>query len=337
MHVCELLRHRREKMPGKRDKSTAYALTKIKKNPAVEGESLKAALFHGRCFRFQQLSAIYASFVLHISQGAYGIVPVEAGRGRHMYIELFLLDNFVMDCLMLRIAAALCARRLPIRRMAIASALGACCAWASLFFPPLLSLPGKIVCGLLFALAFPAKRLREYTCAVAAVFAAAFLTGGFAFCLALCFGGGMGTGVLLAALPVRTALVIALAATFVPNLVRRLQARRAQAGFRAEVIMHAAGREYRLDALIDTGNGLVEPLSGKPVAVAYLPELAEHAHIPIPTATAHGTDVLYALKPERLCINGRESDALLALCPTPIRGAEALLPPVLAEQMNLGG
>ena len=37
MHVCELLRHRREKMPGKRDKSTAYALTKIKKNPAVEG------------------------------------------------------------------------------------------------------------------------------------------------------------------------------------------------------------------------------------------------------------------------------------------------------------
>ena len=46
MHVCELLRHRREKMPGKRDKSTAYALTKIKKNPAVEGESLKAALFY---------------------------------------------------------------------------------------------------------------------------------------------------------------------------------------------------------------------------------------------------------------------------------------------------
>ena len=209
-----------------------------------------------------------------------------------MYIELFLLDNFVMDCLMLRIAAALCARRLPIRRMAIASALGACCAWASLFFPPLLSLPGKIVCGLLFALAFPEKRLREYTRAVAAVFAAAFLTGGFAFCLALCFGGGMGTGVVLAALPVRTALVVVLAATFVPNLVRRLQARRAQAGFRAEVIMHAAGREYRLDALIDTGNGLVEPLSGKPVAVAHLPELAEHAHIPIPTATAHGTDVL---------------------------------------------
>ena len=43
-----------------------------------------------------------------------------------MYIELFLLDNFVMDCLMLRIAAALGARRLPARRMLLASALGAC-------------------------------------------------------------------------------------------------------------------------------------------------------------------------------------------------------------------
>ena len=194
-----------------------------------------------------------------------------------MYIELFLLDNFVMDCLMLRIAAALGARRLPARRMLLASALGACGAWAALFFPALMSLP------------------------------------------------------------VRTALYAALAAAFLPNLMRRFRARRARAGTHAVVTLCAAGREYRLDALTDTGNALVEPLSGKPVVVAYLPELAEHAHIPIPTATAGGTGILYALRPERLSINGRESEALLALSSVPLHGTEALLPPELAERTELGG
>ena len=254
-----------------------------------------------------------------------------------MYIELFLLDNFVMDCLMLRIAAALGARRLPARRMLLASALGACGAWAALFFPALMSLPGKAVSGLLFALAFPAKSLREYAHAAAAVFAAAFLTGGLVFALALCFGGGMRGGVVLASLPVRTALYAALAAAFLPNLIRRLRARRARAGIHTVVMLCAAGREYRLDALTDTGNALVEPLSGKPVVVAYLPELAEHAHIPIPTATAGGTGILYALRPERLSINGRESEALLALSSVPLHGTEALLPPELAERTELGG
>ncbi len=263
---------------------------------------------------------------------------MEAGKGDSiLYIELFLLDNFVMDCLMLRIAAALSARPIPAGRMALASALGACGAWGALFFPPLASLPGKAVCGLLFTLAFPWKGLREYARTAAAVFGAAFLTGGLAFCLALCFGGGMRGGVVVAALPVRTALAVALAATFLPGLVRRLRAQRAQAGCHVRLTVCAAGREYRLDALIDTGNGLFEPLSGKPVAVAHLPELAEHAHIPIPAATAGGSGILYALRPERISVNGRESDALLALSPVPLRGAEALLPPGAAEWTNLGG
>ncbi len=254
-----------------------------------------------------------------------------------MYIELFLLDNFLMDCLLLRIAAALAARPLPPRRMVMASALGACAAWAALFFPAITSLPGKGVTGLLFALAFPLRGKRAYLEAAAAVFAAALFTGGAALALAACFGGGMESGVLLGPVPVRTALCTALGATFAPGLVRRLRARRVQAASHAVLMVRFAGREYSLRALVDTGNGLAAPLSGKPVAIAHLPELMPHAAIPIPVTTAGGETVFYALRPERIAVNGREADALLALCPAPIRGAEALLPPVLAEQMNLGG
>ena len=160
---------------------------------------------------------------------------------------------------------------------------------------------------------------------------------GFGVGVALGVIGAIIQGVVLASLPVRTALYAALAAAFLPNLMRRFRARRACAGTHAVVMICAAGREYRLDALTGTGNALVEPLSGKPVVVAYLPELAEHAHIPIPTATAGGTGILYALRPEQISINGRESEALLALSSVPLHGTEALLPPELAERTELGG
>lgn len=37
MHACELLQNRRGKLSGKRDTRAAYVLTKVKRNPAVEG------------------------------------------------------------------------------------------------------------------------------------------------------------------------------------------------------------------------------------------------------------------------------------------------------------
>ena len=253
-----------------------------------------------------------------------------------MYIELFLLDNFLMDCLLLRIASAFLSWPIPPRRMVITALAGACCAWASLFFPPLLSLPGKAILGLLFALAFPLRGRRAYMRAAASVFISAFLVGGFAFALAFCFGGSAYGGMLVAGLPMRTALLTALGATFAPAAIRRLRARCAQRAFRGQLTVRVNGCEYRFDALLDTGNGLTEPLSGKPVAVAYLPELIPLANVPIPTATVEGTGMLYALRPEYLAVNGNAADALLAICPQPLRGAQALLPPALYEQMQTG-
>ena len=257
-----------------------------------------------------------------------------------LYIELFLLDNFVMDCLLLRTASALVARPIRLRRMVLASLLGAFWSCIALFCPFLITLPAKIASGFLFAFAFPKSGLKEYACEVAAVFGAAFLTGGLAFCLAFCFGGEMQNGILIASLPVRTALVIALIATFIPNLVRRLRMQHANCNPQcyAKLSILVNGKEYQLNALIDTGNSLVEPISGKPVAVAYLPELANQAHIPIPAATAGSKSILYALRPECMRINGRESEGLLALSPMPLHGtAEALLSPGMAGWTNLGG
>lgn len=47
MHACELLQNRRGKLSGKRDKRAAYVLTKVKRNPAVEGSRARRLFFMG--------------------------------------------------------------------------------------------------------------------------------------------------------------------------------------------------------------------------------------------------------------------------------------------------
>ena len=246
-----------------------------------------------------------------------------------VYIELFLLDNIVMNCLMLRIAGAICSVRIPLGRMLLFAFAGAFLAWLALCFPVLTSLPAKLISGLLFALAVPFRGKRGYIFAAGAVFMSAFLTGGVAMCLMFAFGGRMENGFVVASIPLRAALLSALAASLFPNALRRLISRHAQSREGVEIGALIGGKEYAFNALVDTGNLLCEPMSGLPAAIAYLPELSARAGIPVPTSTAMGEGVLYALKPDRVWVSGApniELPLLIALSKTPLHGADMILP-----------
>ena len=247
-----------------------------------------------------------------------------------MYIELFLLDNIVMNYLMLRIAGAICSVRIPLGRILLAAFAGALLAWIALFFPMLMaSLPAKLLSGLLFAFAVPFKGIRGYMLSAGAMFISAFLTGGVAVCLSLALGGRLENGFMFASIPLRAALLSALAASLLPNAVRRLISRHAQSREGMEIHALIGGKEYKLQTLVDTGNLLREPLSGLPVAVAYLPELHAAAGIPVPASTVAGEGTLYALKPDRVWVSGSanvELPLLIALSKTPLHGADMILP-----------
>ena len=253
-----------------------------------------------------------------------------------MYLEVFLFDNFLMDLMLLRLAAAIAGRHIRTKRLLTGAAAGALLAWSALYLPQMISPMGKLLTGLLLTLTFPFTGRKAYLHAAAAVFAAAFLAGGAAFAAAFCIGETAG-GLVLLPKPVRGMLAAFAAAMLLPRAVRHLRAQRRQQGFRCELVFFAAGKEYRLSALIDTGNLLAEPLSGRPAALVYLPELAPCADIPIPAKSIGGSSLLYALQPHAAFVNGQETDLLIALTEKPLSGTEALLPAAAKETSNEKG
>ena len=69
-----------------------------------------------------------------------------------MYIELYALDNLLMDMLVLRMAAALVGRPCSLRRTAAFGAIGCAYAIAALSLPALWSFGAKVTLGLVLAL-----------------------------------------------------------------------------------------------------------------------------------------------------------------------------------------
>lgn len=242
-----------------------------------------------------------------------------------MYIELFLLDNALMDWLILRLAAALHGRRLAGWPAVLGCTLGSLYALLAVYWHPAGGLLGKAAFGCALALALMPKGWKDYALGVLCLFGAAFVVGGLAFALALATGGRLEKGIIWTGLPLRTALCIALLASFLPRAARRILRRRQQGRVCLEV--EHLGERHRLEALIDSGSSLYDPLSGLPVIVAYLPSLAGEARLPIPLGGIGGESVLPALRPERILLEGVELSALVAFSPAPLRGIQALIPP----------
>ena len=95
-----------------------------------------------------------------------------------MYIELYALDNLLMDILVLRMAAALVGRPCSLRRTAAFGTIGCAYAIAALSLPALWSLGAKVTLGLVLALFIRPQSIRQYAENAAAVLISAWLAGG---------------------------------------------------------------------------------------------------------------------------------------------------------------
>ncbi|MDO4567473.1 MAG: sigma-E processing peptidase SpoIIGA [Clostridia bacterium] len=251
-----------------------------------------------------------------------------------MYIELYFLDNLLMDALILRLAAAVTRRSVPFWRLFALSAAGAlyaslavtCLEW--LMLPPL-----KLLLLLIMALALPFGSIKEYLTGALCVFLASATLGGIAVACSAFFGASVQDGVILAPLSVRVALGTAAVAAFLPRCIRSAQRRRALKHPRVRV--EHKGVVVELRAIVDSGNLLREPISGKCVVIMNADELLRFAVLPIPCATPAGNAVLYGFRPERLIIGGRSrtpADAYVALTTQKLDGA---LVPTAAIPLDL--
>lgn len=246
-----------------------------------------------------------------------------------MYVEVFLLDNLLLNLLIMRLAAAILSLRPPIiRTAAVCTVSAAAAALAAYRFPVLrnvfLRLPLLFImaAGLPVSGARGAKRLGVFLLNSGAVLLSSVTVGGCAAAITYILDGSPTQGTAL-----RTAVLTALAASFLPAAARRLLRRRLKNERTARVLLLHDGSLRSFTALVDTGNTLSEPVSGLPVAVVRCEALKKYAVLPIPTQTAAGRVVLLGFIPDRLSVNGREVACAVAVAGD--IGAEALIPPDL--------
>jgi len=243
-------------------------------------------------------------------------------------IELFLLDNTLMNGLILALSAAVSGFRLR-RTAAICCALtGAVYALLAMSCLPLLLHPVfKLTAGLLMALPFRFHGKYGYLKSLGALFFSAFVIGGTLFGITLLFGGKLQQGTLIGSVPTRIALIAMVLCALLPGFVRMLHQTRFLKDQFVRLRLTQSGRQKEMQALIDTGNHLREPLSGLPVIIVQKADITQCGK-PVPYSTIAGTGILNALRPERIELFDRnwvEIDAMIASSPYPIENADAII------------
>ena len=241
-------------------------------------------------------------------------------------IELFLLDNFIMNYLIFVLAAVLSGTRMKMGYAALSALVGAVYALLSLAGLSFLRwLPIKLIAFGLMALPLRAKG-QKYHYLLLSVFLAAFLLSGTLLFLTGLFGGSVQSdGAVAGTVPIRVALLGAGLGATLPRLFRKLFAAHHLRAHTERLAILLGGQTRACTALIDSGNTLIEPLSGLPVIlVSWALPVGGRS---IPYQAQGGAGVLQGLRPARILFAGMyEVDAFICTAPQPIVGAQAIFP-----------
>ncbi len=187
-----------------------------------------------------------------------------------VYVDSVFVLNTAMDYLLLLVTGRLAGVPLRRKRYILAALAGGSYAVA-VFLPGcgfLASAPVKLAAGLLLALAAFGGEERFLRLALL-LFAVASAMAGCVLALGLLAGSGvpMANGVFYTDVDARVLLVAVTSAYIVLAVVFRGSARQGMEGRLLPVRVSVGGRTVTLTALLDTGNALREPGSGRPVLV----------------------------------------------------------------------
>lgn len=250
-------------------------------------------------------------------------------------IEWFILDNTLMNAVTLMLAAALSGFRL---RGAIASVLcilGAIFALLALsVMPLLLTLLPKLAFAGVLALGLRYDGWQGYAKGVLSVLVCAMLLGGVMLSASLLWPGstsisGTAAGrVVVSTVALRAVLTAVALAVMMPRMLRHLRtAARIREG-RIALRLTVDERQMDVVALLDTGNLLIEPVTGLPVLLLNRCP-AFDVGFPIRYCGIGGEGELIARRARRaqILIDGvwRDMDVMVAHAPQYITGADALI------------
>ena len=265
---------------------------------------------------------------------------------RTIYLDSLFILNFIVDYLVVLGTGKICA--LPLRRghMVFAAAIGGTYAVLAVVFPELFALPvSKLVVGAIIPLAAFGHG-RHYPRAAICFFAVSAAFAGAVYAISGLGGAPLGSGVYIPVNLRMLAVSFALCYAAI-SLAFRYVGRRQRGAFH-RVKISLCGRSVEITALEDTGNELVDPVSGEEIVIVWagvlqnlLPndctqklsgdpvkayeELAQVQPLSgkmrlIPYSCINGSAVMVCLRPDLLEVDGKKSRALVGISRTRLSG-----------------
>lgn len=246
-------------------------------------------------------------------------------------IEWFLLDNTTMNVCIFLLASVLSGIPMKWRALLLFSLGGAVYALLATFYLPLLQTVWlKLVAFGLLAIPMHEKGT-PILITLACVLISAAMIGGAVLLITLLTGGTIrAEGTVIGTIPLRSSLIGLAVSLMIPRLVRLIIRQQRMKSLHTKILVRLQGTDKEFDALIDSGNLLIEPLSGLPVVLLNDPGIPKDR--PIVYQTQGGTGVLYGAHPERVVLNDYRNcsvDCFVASAMQPIRDADAILPELL--------
>lgn len=265
-------------------------------------------------------------------------------RMQVIYLDSLALLNFLLDYLLLLLTGRVAGEALRRWRIALGAALGSLYA-AAIIWPGWEALGHPVIrlgAGVLMVLA-AYSATRRLLRLILLFFALSAALGGGIYALGfLTGGGGLLNGVVVPGLDVKLILLFGAGAYCVLSVVGQKLARHGPRQLR-QVEVRLGDRRARLTALVDSGNTLSDPMTGKGVMVAegarlapLLPTEADFCHpaqcfpllrepqrFRLLPYRAVGVDqgLLLAVKADAVLVDGRDTGSrLVALSPTPVGG-----------------
>ncbi len=229
-----------------------------------------------------------------------------------MYVELYILDNLLMNALILRLAACICGIKARGLRIFILSFSGAIYALLALFFEWLMHPIAKLLLCAIMAIGLSFKCIREFLINCCAVFFSTLLAGGLTYASALSFGGSIKNGYIVTSIPLRVAICVISTLVFLPGFIRRIRRRLRQRSLKMNLVIKHEGEVFQFTALLDTGSSLHEPVSGLPGILVISEALKPFASVPVISGGAFCDGrIIYGFRPDSVSLEDQEITAFI--------------------------
>lgn len=191
-----------------------------------------------------------------------------------VYVDVLLVVNIIIDYFLLLLARALLRKTVRRRRILLGALLGGAYALV-IFLPPLpvwLLVPMHIAaCALIILAAFPVHGLRDLLKSVGAYFAVSFIFAGLMLGVYLLFRPqkmAIQNGAVYFDLNIRLLLLFTLLCYGFLTLLTKLLRRRTPDDRLFDITLTNQGKSICEKALLDTGHGLSDGFSDRPVLIA---------------------------------------------------------------------